>query len=299
MASLSSLPDQLAAIEAGHAWIELSSFRTTRVAGSEARGWLHDLVTTDVASLEPGQARRSLLLTPTGRIRADFSIGCIEGGFVLLQSEDQPDQIGRLLSPYVLSSAVVLEDGTDASRVVCVIAADDVPVTSDHGGEASIAPSVTGIGVDIVTARHPPDPRMRIALRELTEVGHDAIDTWRVRNGVPTMGRDFDRGSLPSEAGLDETIDAAKGCFLGQESVAKIRNFGHPPTALLHVYSEGQIPVGAAVFAEGDRRVGQVTSAAPEVEVGTIALARIAWDARSALLTDERGGRLLPVGKMD
>jgi folate-binding protein YgfZ len=293
------LAEQVAAIEAGRARVDLSALRVIGVSGSDARTWLNDLITTDVASLETGQARRSLLLTPTGRIRADFSVGCAGEGFLLLQSQDQPDHIGRLLSPYVLSSAVALVDRTEDVRVVCVIAPDDVAPTTAIGVGITLAPSVIGIGVDIVTSPTSPDPRLPPIAAGLTEVSSNAIDIWRVRNGFPTMGRDFDRGSLPSEAGLDQTIDSTKGCFLGQESVAKVRNLGHPPTVLLQVRCEGSIPVGAAVFVEGDERAGQVTSAVPDAETGTIALARIGWDSRSASLTDEHGGRLVPVRRMN
>jgi folate-binding protein YgfZ len=299
MTSPPPLAEQLAAIETGRAYVDLSALRVIGVSGSDARAWLNDLITTDVASLETGQARRSLLLTPTGRIRADFSIGYAGEEFIMLQPEDQPDDIGRLLSPYVLSSAVALEDRTGAVHVLCVISPDALALTNDPDVDITLAPSVIGVGVDIVTAPNSPEPHRPTIVGGLTEVSSDAVDIWRVRNGVPTMGRDFDRGSLPSEAGLDATIDATKGCFLGQESVAKIRNLGHPPTVLLQVRSEGSIPVGAVVFVEGGRRVGQVTSAVPDAEMSTIALARIEWDARSARLTDEHGGVLVPFRTMD
>ena len=54
----------------------------------------------------------------------------------------------------------------------------------------------------------------------------------------PRMGVDFEPGALPAEAGLERAIDLEKGCFLGQESVAKVRNLGHPPTVLRHLGSE-------------------------------------------------------------
>ena len=59
-----------------------------------------------------------------------------------------------------------------------------------------------------------------------------AYELWRIARGDPRMGVDFEAGSLPAESGLERLIDMTKGCFLGQESVAKIRNLGHPPTVL-------------------------------------------------------------------
>ena len=108
MGPLDAPAEQLAALEAGRAFVDLSSLRKVRVTGDDAQGWLHDLVTTDVASLAHGQARRSLLLTPTGRIRADFMVGRDDEGFLLLQHPEQAGSIGDLLLPYVLSSDVTL-----------------------------------------------------------------------------------------------------------------------------------------------------------------------------------------------
>ena len=99
---------------------------------------------------------------------------------------------------------------------------------------AGLEPSILGEGEDIVVASGKPAARERerLVASDLAEVGWDAREVWRIRHGQPRMGPDFDEGSLPSEAGLDATIDATKGCFLGQESVAKVRNLGHPPTVL-------------------------------------------------------------------
>ena len=84
------------------------------------------------------------------------------------------------------------------------------------------------------------------------------------------MGPDFDQRSLPAEAGLEATIDTTKGCFLGQESVARIANLGHPPRVLRHVRCAAAFVPGAPVFVDGEA-VGEVTSAAPLADacVGT------------------------------
>ena len=91
-----------------------------RVTGADATAWLHDLVTADIASLAPGRARRSLLLTPTGRIRADVTVVRDEEGSSCSQEPAQPDRIEALLDPYVLSSDVALGDVTDETGRVLV-----------------------------------------------------------------------------------------------------------------------------------------------------------------------------------
>src|SRR4026207_1284136 len=104
----------LAALLQGRGVVDLSDWRKGRVEGADAVSWLHDLLTADVAGLEPGRSRRSLLLTPTGRIRADIQVLRRDDDVVLVQSPEQPDHIGLLLSPYILSSDVLLEDATTA-----------------------------------------------------------------------------------------------------------------------------------------------------------------------------------------
>ena len=122
METLDAPTDELTAIEEGRASARPAEIRIVEVRGPEAAGWLHDLVTTDVASLEPGQARRSLLLTPTGRIRADFMVGRDGDGFGLLQRTDQPRAIDDLLSVYVLSSNVNLIDRTPDRSIWTLVA---------------------------------------------------------------------------------------------------------------------------------------------------------------------------------
>ena len=71
-------------------------------------------------------------------------------------------------------------------------------------------------------------------------VDERAFEIWRIGRGDPRMGVDFEAGALPAEAGLERLIDVTKGCFLGQESVAKVRNLGHPPTVLRHLRCDTQ-----------------------------------------------------------
>ena len=120
-----------------------------------------------------------------------------------------------------------------------------------------------------------------------------AYELWRIARGDPRMGVDFDAGSLPAESGLERLIDMTKGCFLGQESVAKIRNLGHPPTVLRHLRTEAGIEPGAPVH-DPNGVVGRVTSAAPARRGGTVALVRVAWNAADAALSTGDGQPLIP-----
>jgi folate-binding protein YgfZ len=284
MADHDAFAHDLAALLTGRAFVDVSHYRKVRVHGEDAIAWLHDLLTADIAGLTPGASCRSLLLTPTGRIRADVQVLRRDDDVVLTQEPEQPDHIGLLLGPYVLSSAVSLEDATGD---LALFAVPDAAASTI--GLPGFEPSCLGPGLDLLAAQGKPAWRVQDALVKaaLIEASAASAEAWRIIHGIARMGPDFDQRSLPSEAALDDTIDTTKGCFLGQESVARIANLGHPPRVLRHVRCGAPFVPGAQVFADGDA-VGEVTSAAPLGDA-CVGLVRIAWPAVGAHLTDAGG----------
>ena len=270
--AMSELWAQVDAITLGSGFIDRSSDRKLEVRGADARGWLGDLVTADVATLEPGTSRRSLLLSPTGRIRADLLIArCDDGSFLVLQTMDQPEPVVDLLSPYVLSSDVQLKDVSSTHAALLRTERNEI-VTAPR-------PQLFALEHDLLAQGH-------------LRIGEPAYEAWRVGRGDARMGMDFDAGALPAEAGLEHTIDFGKGCFLGQESVAKVRNLGHPPTVLRHGWTRAETQVGESVHVAGDE-VGAITSAAPRRGGGVALIARVTWDAVEQDLT-AGGSPLIP-----
>jgi tRNA-modifying protein YgfZ len=279
------------ALRDGRAFADLSAWRKVRVTGGQARSWLGDLVTCDVVSLAPGGSRRSLLLTPTGRIRADFSVACDDEGFLLLQAPDQPDHVGLLLSPYLLSSDVGIEDATNALSLFAVLGSAAAEV-----GHPGYTPSVAGGGIDLATEAGKPTWRIEDALvkHALVEVGPEALEVARIWAGLPRLGMDYQAGALPAEVGLEWAIDETKGCFLGQESTARVRNFGRPPRMLRHLETPGAPGPGTSVRA-ADGVVGTVTSAARDGD-RVVVLATIDHAADEQDLRTDDGAALTPVG---
>ncbi|MEA2520612.1 MAG: tRNA-modifying protein YgfZ [Actinomycetota bacterium] len=278
--------EQLDALAEQRAFADLSAWRKVRLYGEDAAQWLHDLVTTDVLSIRPGHTRRSLLLSPTGRIRADFTVARDETSWLLLQVPDQPDHVGLLLGPYILSSDVLLEDATTSALLFAVL--DDA---AGRVGLPGLEPSVTGPGMDVIVRDGKPARRVEDMLvkKQLTEVGAAALDVRRIRLGIAKMGTDFPADALPSEAGLEDTIDRTKGCFLGQESVAKVRNLGHPGSVLRHLHTDVRLGADARLTSADGAPGGVVTSVAPDANGGTFLLARVPWETRAdALIADEQ-----------
>ena len=243
---------EIEALDADSAALSTSGWTATRVSGADAVAWLNDLVTADVARLERGEVVRSLLLSPTGRVQADLFLARERSSVLALQTPGQPRSLGDLLAPYVLSSDVVLE--TPANEAVLVGGARGWRLTAGA-------------------------PSAHVA------VGQDAFEAWRIGRGIVRFPVDLDEESLPAEAALDEepVVDRGKGCYLGQESVAKVRNLGHPTRVVVPATAAGIAAAGDRVRS-GSHDVGVVTSAAD-----SSAIIRIRWAARRDALETERG----------
>jgi folate-binding protein YgfZ len=282
----SSIDRQVHALDAGRGVAELDDVSLTLVSGADARAWLHDLVTTDVESLGRFETRPSLVLTPTGRIRAAFHVLCLgERDLLLAQGPGQPEPIGEVLAPYVLSSDVTV--APSRLRVFALPGTDHPPSWIPGAWR----PSVLGGGIDLVAGGDDEglaDVRGRLADQELERCDGAAVEARRVRRGEPAFPVDLGTDALPAEAGWDvaPVTDRTKGCFLGQEAVAKVANLGHPTHVVLGVAAAAPLRAGEPVLA-AERDVGRVTSAD-----GVLGLARIRWEAREDALVGASSGPL-------
>jgi folate-binding protein YgfZ len=265
-------------------YAELEGWRVVGVEGADALRWLHDLLSADLLDLGPGEARRALLLAPTGAVRAECTVAHLGDGVVLLQDPAQPRPIDELLAPYVLSSDVRLEDRSQALRTFALPGGVHEALP---GATRRTAPSALGAGVDL-WCRAEDAPAVREALGATRRAATGAeIEAWRIAAGRPRFAVDAREGDLPAECGLDDAVSTTKGCFLGQEAVARVRNLGHPRRVLVHVVADGTVRPGEPVLAE-DRETGEVTSAA-ELDGRTYALVRIGWADREADLRTPGG----------
>jgi folate-binding protein YgfZ len=151
------------------------------------------------------------------------------------------------------------------------------------GAEPS-APSTLGTGVEaVVAADRLDDVRAALASRGAPEVPPEGAEILRVRRGIPRWRVDVVAESFPVGARVDDAVAHAKGCFLGQEAIAKIRNLGHPPTVLRHLVTPAAARAADTVFT-ADGPVGEVTSAVA-VRDGTVLLARVEHRAADVSLT--------------
>lgn len=269
----------------GDAFVDLSSWRAVEVSGSDAREWLDDLVSARLGTLGPGRAVPSLLLSPTGGIQAAFT--AIEAGesVLLVQDPRQPRSIAGLLEPYVLSSDVRIAE----TRAGVFAFPGRAQPPASHPASA---PSCTGAGLDVVTAAADRD-RTRAELEaEFATADAAALEAWRVAAAIPAVGVDTMDGDLPQEVGLEHLVSFDKGCFLGQEAVARSRNLGHPRRWLLPVESEADLRPGDEIVV-GDGRAGVVTSAAP-LDDAWVGFVRVAWSDREEPMRTTSGAHVRP-----
>lgn len=273
----------------GTAFVDASRLRATDVSGSDAHAWLNDLVSADLSGMVPGSALPSLLLAPTGGIRAAFTVLADGVGFLLLQDPAQERSVADLLAFYVLSSDVALVDRTGELAIFAFPGLAEPPAIE---GARSSVPSVLGAGSDLLA---PADQGERIVAeleQRFARATQDDAEAWRIGAGLPRVGVDTADGDLPQEAALEGSVAFDKGCFVGQEAVAKTRNLGHPRRVLLAFTSGGSVAAGDPVRA-GDAEAGWVTSAV-DVDGGSRGLARVRWADRDRPLRTAAGVALEP-----
>jgi folate-binding protein YgfZ len=273
-------------LRAGRGVIDLSHWRKVAVGGSEALTWLDALVSADLGDLAPGRAVRSLLLSATGRVRAEFTVTAPGGTVVLIQDPDQRP-IQDLLAPYVLSSDVELEDRAGALSLFAMPGRTTPP---DVPGAAYSVPSCLGPGVDLITLGEDHDSHLARLSKTLTPVPPEDLEVWRVLEGRPRLGVDVRDDDLPQEGGLADAVAFDKGCFTGQEAVAKVRNLGHPRRLLVQLEGIEPLAPGDRVLAQGVD-AGEVTSVAARDGLW-VALARVPWSSRGGRFSTAGGAAL-------
>jgi tRNA-modifying protein YgfZ len=248
-----------------------------KVAGDGARNFLQGLVTTDMLKLTPGAARFCALLSPQGKIVADFI--AVEapdgdgGGFFL----DIPRALGAVLveklNLYKLRAKVMIED---LSETLAVLAAWDGGGMTKQG--LSYAdPRLPALGLRVMLPPH----LAAAAAADLGAALGDAQDyeAHRIALGVPRGGVDFGYGdAFPHETDMDQLggVDFGKGCYVGQEVVSRIEHRGTARTRAVPVRYDGTAPQAGATVMAGTQQVGTMGSTAGGHGVALLRLDRIA-----------------------
>jgi folate-binding protein YgfZ len=261
-----------------------------KVVGEAARTWLGNLVTTDMGRVAPGAPRFGALLTPQGKIIADFIVAEAEaadgGGFFLDCARELAPELMQRLNRYKLRAKVMVEDISEVLGVLAVWGGTPV----GRYGLCYPDPRLPALGMRCMLA--PQQAELAAAALGATLVDASAYEAHRIALGIPRGGLDFTYGNaFPHETDMDQLggVDFDKGCYVGQEVVSRVE---HRSTARARVvpiaYDDDAPERGTAVMA-GGKQVGTLGSTAQGRGLALLRLDRVA-DALATGLTLQSGG---------
>jgi len=234
------------------------------VRGPEAAAYLNRMVSNEVEALAVGESCEALLLTPKARIVAPLRAWRrADDDFLLLTEPEAGERLLRelLRSRFAAKCEIALEE----HRSVVVFGAEEF-VLNQHQVVVNLDYGVPA--VELVDA-NPPERAEPIAEEDLERL--------RILARTPRLGRELDDRVMPAEAGLEHrSISFTKGCYPGQEPVARVHFRGHPNRGLrVVVLDAGELPPYDAELVHDGKAVGRITSAARDPERGMVALAYV------------------------
>jgi folate-binding protein YgfZ len=261
-----------------------------KVVGDDVRKFLNGLVTADMDTVKPGTARFAALLTPQGKIVADFMVAELEpaegGGFFL----DCPRALAPMLVEkfnfYKLRARIIVED---LSEVLGVMAVWDNPGLSEYG-LAYADPRLPELGTRVMLPPHLAEEAAADLPAELASA--DDYDAHRIALGIPRGGMDFTYGDIfPHEADMDQLggVDFDKGCYVGQEVVSRVEHRATARSRLVPITYDEFAPEDGLPVTAGDRQVGTLGSTANRRGIAMLRLDRVA-DAMAAGVPLRAGG---------
>lgn len=274
----------------GAALVDLSHHGVITVTGPERLGWLDSLLSQRLDNLQPGHSTEALLLDPHGHI--EHAMRIVDDGETtwLLVDENEATSLATWLERMKFMKQVEVTDVSadfatigfigpavgDIEDIAEVIWHDGWPEVSVGGWRYSTQPAPSWDYSEALVSRKDLE---KLAHSEAIFAGVDALEALRIAAWRPRLITERDENALPHEFDwLSTAVHLSKGCYRGQETVAKVHNLGHPPRRLVMLSLDGvehQLPQSGDTVCDGENEVGKITSAARHYEEGIIALAII------------------------
>jgi tRNA-modifying protein YgfZ len=272
---------EYAALRASAAVVDLSHKTILRLSGKDPLGMLNAVLTNEMPD-EGYRGVYALLLNPKGRIQTDLRV-LKSGGDVLIETEPEGAAAAReLLGRYAPFSRTTLEDLSETDTPWGILGlygpraeelldglelAEHETAETTVGGAAVLAAGVAVPvhGYDLIgPANTLRTTRSYLLERGAVPVGLHAYEAARIAVGIPRFGSDITHETFPAEAGvLERAVSFEKGCYPGQETVARMRYRGHPNRSLHRLVVDGPSPEPGTPIVQNDKQVGKVTSVAP------------------------------------
>ena len=264
--------------------VDRSNRGVLRITGQDRLSWLHSLTTQHLEGLAAALGAQALILSPTGHVEHHLTL-TDDGTAVWVHVE--PGTAGALVEFLDSMRFMLRVEVADVSQDYAVLtllgpAGDDLAAGLDTVA-ARVKPGPFGI-IDLIVARDLlPEVAGNLVRRGAAVAGMWAFEALRIAARVPRLGLDTDHRTIPHEVGWIETaVNLNKGCYRGQETVARVHNLGHPPRRLVFLHLDGSVdrlPAhGDPVELAGDEHgaaVGFTGSAARHYELGPIGLALV------------------------
>ena len=290
--------------EGGAGLIDLSEARgRIRVGGSEAVMFLNGLITNDVKSLPVKRWMPAVFPTVQGRLIGVVRVIRGSGASFLIDTETASHEaVLKTISRFTLAgdfkvsdvtaeTALLTVQGEGAAQVVEKVFETPVSEMSRDGVSET---EWQNIAVTIIRASHTGedgfdlvvDSSRKAELQQALEdagaqaIGADTLEILRVEAGIARFGLDMDETSVIPETNLDDAISYAKGCYVGQEIIVRIKHRGHPAKKLtaLRFETDQQIEPGAVIRSTENQEIGRVTSAVISPRLGSIGLGYVRYE---------------------
>jgi aminomethyltransferase len=288
---------------------ELSSRTKLKLTGEDRVRFLHGMVTNDVEALAPGQGCHAAMLTTKGKMLADLVVYADEDALLLELDGSLRDKIKAVFDKHIIMDDVEVTDVSDELAELGVYGEDAAFAIERALGVAVAALSpyafVIKDGVRVARAVElgiagyhlfGAAAALSVARFGGQPLSAEEFEERRIEAGTPLYGVDMGEDRLPIEAGVTDAVSFTKGCYLGQEVIARATNLGHINRKLVGLYVDGLAPLarGAKLSAASRPEAGVVTSSVYSPRLHrTLALAyvhRTLWDPGTELTVHDAAG---------
>jgi tRNA-modifying protein YgfZ len=273
------------------------------VKGPDALEYLQAQLTNDVEALQPGDGCYAALLDRKGHMQGDMRVLRLHEDDVWLDTEGATERVLRHLQMYSVGREVEVEDASEAWAIVSLIgpAAAEVagtPIPSPEHAQryfqrdgVEILAVATDLGLDLIARADQADALRRLlSASGAVAVSEAAAEIVRVESGRPRFGKEMSERTIPQEAGItDRAVSFTKGCYIGQETVARLHYRGKPNRQLRGLQLTSPARDGDPVVL-GEKELGQVGTAVVSPANGPIALAILRREAEVGATVTVGGG---------
>ena len=244
-----------------------------RLTGPQRAWFLHQILTQDFESIAPGEGRPAALLTAHGRMVGYMEVVATDDALLMHFEPELLDTLPAAISRYVLATDVAIEDVTDSMDLLLVAGKGALDVARDLGRSVTVHETAElGIPAAYVWIErgHLGGVAAAVAEKGAVPATEEELEAIRIANGVPRWGRDMDEKTFPQEVGIDErAVHYDKGCYVGQEAMAKIHLRGKVNRRLRVLEAKAPLSPRSELVA-GTENVGTVTSVSGTKALGML-----------------------------